>query len=134
MTTAADIGRRGERLAAEWLRRNGFMILECNWRCGRYEIDIIATRYDTIHFIEVKTRSNDLYGAPADAVTHEKLAHIKAAARDFIFRHPGSVVTVGLFGERRRTYSDCVVDVVEVYMQKDGTLQMIVMKNELMRL
>ena len=87
-----------------------------------------------MHFIEVKTRSNDLYGAPADAVTHEKLAHIKAAARDFIFRHPGSVVTVGLFGERRRTYSDCVVDVVEVYMQKDGTLQMIVMKNELMRL
>ena len=127
-------GRAGEDAAARWLAKKGYVIIKRNHFAPGGEIDIIALRRRVLHFIEVKTRSNDLYGAPADAVTHEKLAHIKAAARDFIIRHPGSVVTVGLFGERRRTYSDCVVDVVEVYMQKDGTLQMIVMKNELMRL
>ena len=71
-TVAADVGRRGEHLAVDWLRANGYMILERNWRSGRYETDIIAMMGDTIHFIEVKTRAAAGWSRPEDAVTPEK--------------------------------------------------------------
>ena len=49
--TTIDIGQRGETLATEWLRQRGYYIVERNWRIGHYEIDIIAERFDTLHFI-----------------------------------------------------------------------------------
>ena len=51
-----ETGRRGERAVLEYLRREGFTILELNWRWGRYELDIIARKWDELHFVEVKTR------------------------------------------------------------------------------
>ena len=50
------IGARGEEIATEWLRARGYMIVSRNWRDGRYEVDIIAQRGFSLHFVEVKTR------------------------------------------------------------------------------
>ncbi|MEG1612282.1 MAG: YraN family protein [Alistipes sp.] len=72
MTTTAQTGHRGEELAAEYLRREGFELCDLNWRCGRYEIDIVARRYDELHFVEVKTRRAGGLTSPEQAVTSSK--------------------------------------------------------------
>ena len=79
--------RRGEKLAARYLRRAGYRILERNARLGRYEIDIIAREGDTIAFVEVKTRQDDRIAAPEDNVTPIKRRHIRRAAHQYIDRH-----------------------------------------------
>lgn len=49
----------GEEAAARWLLDHGFTLLHRNWRQGHYELDIVAARKGTLHFIEVKTRRRD---------------------------------------------------------------------------
>ena len=68
-----ETGKEGEELAAQWLSQNGFEILHRNWRYSRYEIDIIASIAETIHFVEVKTRKSLSYGLPEDQVSKSKL-------------------------------------------------------------
>lgn len=75
-----DLGLRGEVLAEDYLRKRGYLILERNWRHGRHEIDIIASTEDLIVFVEVKTRSKDVWGNPEDAVDTRKIRRIVDAA------------------------------------------------------
>lgn len=84
MTSATETGRRGERAAVEYLRREGFLICACNWRYGRYEIDVVARRGGFIHFIEVKTRRADSLTAPEAALTHGKAAALRRAAARYL--------------------------------------------------
>lgn len=67
-----DIGSLGERLAQEHLVKQGFAILETNWRRGKYEVDIVAYKEGLIVFVEVKTRTTQDHGAPEDFVTLDK--------------------------------------------------------------
>ncbi len=87
MSFTSERGELGERIAADWLRRNGFLIMERNWRFGRYEIDIIASRWDTIHFVEVKTRHAGSLTSPEDAITRDKVCALKKAASAYIAGH-----------------------------------------------
>lgn len=74
-------GSLGEKLAEDYLVRNGFLILEKNFRAGRFgEIDIIAAENEYICFIEVKTRAGSLFGAPIEAVGYKKRKKIKELA------------------------------------------------------
>lgn len=81
MGATQQIGQRGEELAVDYLRDNGFVILERNWRNGRYEIDIIAQRWDEIHFVEVKSRKAGGWTTPEQAITRSKFESIRRAAR-----------------------------------------------------
>ncbi len=74
------LGRRGEDLAAEHLRRQGLVVLERNWRCREGEIDVLATDGRTLIVCEVKTRSGRGYGSPAESVTPEKRNRIRGLA------------------------------------------------------
>lgn len=87
MSFTRERGDLGEQVAADWLRRNGFFIMERNWRYGRYEIDIIASRWDTIHFVEVKTRHAGSLTSPEDAITREKMRALQKAASAYIASH-----------------------------------------------
>ncbi len=87
ITTAAHIGAIGEKAATKWLRNHGFMIHALNWRMGRYELDIVAERWDMIHFVEVKSRRVDGMTTPEEAITPEKFASITKAARAYIAQH-----------------------------------------------
>lgn len=80
MTTHLAIGRYGEQIAAEWLVANGFSIMHANWRYGRKEIDLIATKSGTLHIIEVKTRRGKDFGPPEEQVTRRKLKYLQEAA------------------------------------------------------
>ncbi len=77
-------GDKGEQLAADWLVLHNYEILQRNWRYGRYEIDIIAQKNNTIHFLEVKTRTNTKFGHPEEAVTKTKFEQIKKAANEYL--------------------------------------------------
>ena len=68
MAAHNQFGIKGEEIAADYLRLKGYTILDTNWRSGHKEIDIIARFKDTIIFVEVKSRANDFYGKPQDAV------------------------------------------------------------------
>ena len=74
-------GKIGENIAANYLTKNGFTILDRNYRSGRFgEIDIIAAENEYICFIEVKTRTSSLFGTPIEAVGYEKRKKIKTLA------------------------------------------------------
>src|SRR3954447_9939367 len=74
-------GRRGEKLAAKFLRRQGYKILHRNFR-GRTggEIDIVARDRDTLVFIEVKTRRTERFGRPFEAIRRDQRQRIARGA------------------------------------------------------
>jgi len=80
-----EIGRQGENLAAEFLKKKGWEIVNRNYRYGKAEIDLIVRRDDWTIFVEVKTRSSSLYGEPEDFVDEFKARKIYDAAEEFIF-------------------------------------------------
>ena len=87
MSFTRERGDHGEQVAVDWLRRNGFLIMERNLRYGRYEIDIIASRWDTVHFVEVKTRHAGSLTSPEDAITRNKAQALQKAAAAYIAGH-----------------------------------------------
>jgi len=62
------LAARGEEMAGRKLRRDGYSILARNWRWHRYELDLIARKGDLVAVVEVKTRRDDRFGAPQEAV------------------------------------------------------------------
>lgn len=68
-----SLGRRGEELAAQYLRRNGYKVIHHNFRAPKGgEVDLVCRDRDTLVFVEVKTRTSEAFGAPAEAVTIAK--------------------------------------------------------------
>ena len=74
-------GMRGERLAAKYLKRCGYKIVERNFRCPFGEVDIIARQGDVLAFVEVKARSSEDYGTPSQAVNRQRMERYINAAR-----------------------------------------------------
>ena len=66
------LGISGEQLARKYLKRHGYKILEVNYVTPFGEADIIAKNNDELVFVEVKTRSNQKFGAPSEAVNYKK--------------------------------------------------------------
>ena len=85
-----QLGRYGERIAAQLLLDSGLRILATNWRCPRGEIDIIAATDSTLVICEVKTRSSDRFGEPAEAVGRAKSARLRLLAVQWLAEHPGN--------------------------------------------
>ncbi|MBS1665667.1 MAG: YraN family protein [Bacteroidetes bacterium] len=82
-------GKKGEELAIEWLKANGYAILSRNWRYGRHEIDIIASKQKILHIIEVKSRRSTTYGQPEESVGRKKIQHIMQGASGWLLKFPG---------------------------------------------
>jgi putative endonuclease len=78
------LGAAGEAQAAAWYEANGYRIVARNWRCRDGEIDLIATRSRVIVFCEVKTRTTDAFGSPAEAVTPAKQRKLRVLARRWL--------------------------------------------------
>lgn len=79
------MGRRGEEIAARHLRRIGYKILYRNFRAPKGgEVDLVCRDGDTLVFVEVKTRSSEAFGAPAEAVTSSKQQLIARGAQAWL--------------------------------------------------
>ncbi len=83
---ARPLGDRGENLAAEYLERKGFRILERQLRGLYGELDLVALDADTVVFIEVKTRATSAAGDPTEAVTLVKQKKITQSALAYLKR------------------------------------------------
>lgn len=86
MLNKKSFGDSGEYVAASYLKRNGYKILDKNFRIKLGEIDIIAKQKNTLIFCEVKTRNNSIYGHPFESVNKRKQAKIKRIAEAYIQR------------------------------------------------
>ena len=84
MSEHIELGKKGETAAIEYLKSRGYKILEMNWRTRHKEIDIIALDKDEIVFIEVKTRKNNYFGDPEEAVNLKKQRFLINAAEHYI--------------------------------------------------
>ena len=80
MSTTREAGDRGEAMAAEYLRENGYELLASQFRCRFGEIDLIAEKDGVLMFVEVKLRTNLQYGTPREYVTVKKQEKLRAAA------------------------------------------------------
>ncbi len=81
-TPRQGLGAAGERLAVEHLRRQGYRILETNWRApGLGELDIVAQDGECLVFLEVRTRRGDLFGSPEESMTPRKQQRLVALAQ-----------------------------------------------------
>lgn len=116
-TATKRLGRRGEELAAEFLKRRGFNLVAANFivpvgrnRLGvliNAEIDLVAYDGETLCFIEVKTRSSDDFAAPEAAVDLRKQRQITRAARAYrkifhIYNQPFRYDVVSVVMEKRK--------------------------------
>ena len=84
MATHNELGEKGELLAADFLLKNGYTILEKNWRYVKAEIDIIAQKGTTLVIVEVKTRSSDFFGDPQDFIKPKKIKLLVMAANEYV--------------------------------------------------
>src|SRR5699024_1715374 len=75
-----ETGKIGEKIAAKFLRKKAYKILDTNRRIERWEIDIIAQEKKERDFEEVKTRFSEDYGAPEEAITLQKQKYLIKAA------------------------------------------------------
>ncbi|MGS2724626.1 YraN family protein [Porticoccus sp. GXU_MW_L64] len=80
-------GDKAEQLARGHLKKAGLQIIECNYRCRRGEIDIIARDGDSLVFVEVRYRRQSKFGSAADSINPRKQARIIAAALNYLQRH-----------------------------------------------
>ncbi|HHW61664.1 MAG TPA: YraN family protein [Syntrophomonadaceae bacterium] len=78
------LGAKGEDLAVQFLQKQGYHILERNYRTRYGEIDIICTHQKNIVFVEVKSRRSFKYGHPEEAITSTKIAHIRKASLHYL--------------------------------------------------
>jgi putative endonuclease len=88
MPAHIEFGKKGEALAISWLEKNGFRILARNWRHGRLEVDVIASRNDLLHFIEIKSRRGNRFGQPEESVDEKKLNNMMSAGDEYQYQHP----------------------------------------------
>ncbi|NQU83925.1 MAG: YraN family protein [Parcubacteria group bacterium] len=83
-----DIGNLGEKIAEKYLKSKGFEILTGQFYAGKLgEIDIVAEKDKCIHFVEVKTRTNRVFGLPEDAINYHKQQKIKKAVSYFLQKY-----------------------------------------------
>lgn len=80
------LGRAGEIEASKLLKKNGYEILEMNFRTRLGEADIIAKQGEVIVFVEVKTRSDESFGAPSEAVNYKKREKYFRVATEYLLK------------------------------------------------
>jgi len=79
-----DLGKLGEEAAADYLRKQGYTILERNWRFQKAELDIIAQKDNCLAIVEVKTRSTSDFGNPQDFVNSKKIKLSVKAVNEYV--------------------------------------------------
>ena len=111
-----DLGKSSESMAAGYLEKNGYKILECNYKSRFGEIDIIATDKRTMCFVEVKSRSSCGHGLPKEAVDRHKQHKISQSALSYI-------------KERQLMNQSCRFDVLSVLKDTNKQSQFELIKN-----
>jgi putative endonuclease len=109
------LGRLGESLAANYLRRKGYRIIGRNYKSKIGELDLIAAKDQTLVFVEVKTRTGNTVGEPFEAVNRKKQQKLLKLADGYLSF--GGIDNLGSI------FSNTRIDVISVLMSKDGRIR-----------
>ena len=82
-----DTGILGEKLAAAFLKEQGYHIIETNYRCPEGEVDIIAGHQDFLVFVEVRTKRSLEFGSPEESITRAKKERLRLVAERYQESH-----------------------------------------------
>lgn len=85
------LGRWGEALVAEDLRKHGWTILAAGWQCRFGELDLVAEKSGILAFVEVKLRKSAGFAQPREFVDRRKQERLRAAAELYLAEHPTSL-------------------------------------------
>ena len=107
----ADIGKRGEKIAARYLKKKGYRILGRNLHFGKNELDLVAKNKECLTFVEVKTRTYERAEdaeqyRPSLAVDREKRLRTAQATKAYLRAHPTRLCPR--------------LDVIEVYLDRQN--------------
>jgi putative endonuclease len=114
-----ELGAKGEEIAVRYLKSRGYRIVERNYRNRLGEIDIIAEHGDDLVFIEVKTRSDILFGSPFESVTKQKQKQLSKVALQYISKknchnRPSRFDVVGIkFYEGGNRSQDAAIELLQ---------------------
>lgn len=103
-----DTGALGEKLAKDFLKKQGYRILETNYCCPEGEIDIVARHKDSLVFVEVRTKKSLEFGSPEESISRTKQERLKAVAARYQQTH-------------NKLPPLWRIDVVAVELNQDGT-------------
>lgn len=79
-----ELGKKGETIAADFLKNEGYRIIKRNYMIGHSDIDILAERDEYLVFVEVRTKSDGNKGMPEETLTKKKLRRMKNTAELYI--------------------------------------------------
>jgi len=79
-----EVGKIGEKLAREFLEKNGYKILEQNYKTKYAEIDLVAQKMGVLIFVEVRTKIGENFGTPEDTINKAKLRKVLWNAKSYI--------------------------------------------------
>ncbi|HEY9087935.1 MAG TPA: YraN family protein [Anaerolineaceae bacterium] len=102
------VGRWGENVAAEYLKNRGYTIVARNRRTPYGELDLIASKGAELVFVEVKTRTNNAFGLPEEAINPAKAQHLLDSAQHFLLEYSPQEI-------------DWRVDVIAIQGRPNGT-------------
>lgn len=78
------LGKLGEDIAVQYLIDKGYRILKRNYRCSLGEIDVIAEDKDVVVFVEVRLKTGNRFGSPAESLTEQKARKIRRVAEYYL--------------------------------------------------
>lgn len=102
-----ETGKRGEKLAADFLKKKGYRILQTNYRCREGEIDIVSQKKDCLVFVEVRTKTSTEFGMPEESITFNKKEKLVASAFSYL-------------NANNHSQSQWRIDFVAVELDKEG--------------
>jgi putative endonuclease len=82
-----ELGKKGEKLAVDYLVKNNYDIIERNYRFDKAEVDIIALKNQILAIIEVKTRSSSDFGNPQDFVKPKQIQRLVKAVDEYVIEN-----------------------------------------------
>ena len=88
------VGRWGENVACEYLSKHKYKIIDRNFTCHFGEIDVVAWDGESVIFVEVKTRKDDSFGMPREAVNWRKQQTIVQCANYWLYKNKQTDVSV----------------------------------------
>ena len=110
MSYQKKIGYMGEKLAADYLKDQGYQLLDQNYNTRYGELDLVMLDNGSLVFVEVKTRTSEKFGPPEASITSSKLAHIQDAGLLWMQEHSESP-------------DDWRIDVVSILLDQKGQIK-----------
>ncbi|MDB0027069.1 YraN family protein [Flavobacteriales bacterium] len=101
------LGKDGELIAFMILQKDGYNILQTNWKYQKAEVDVIAQKDGFLIFIEVKTRGSKKFGNQSDSIDKKKISLYKDAVKGYLEQYPSDL--------------EVRFDVVNIIIGKDET-------------